>query len=205
MLSDYVLSILSKRTGKSRKISAPPKLQPRSSSPLTPTPPIRRRVVSEVTPPRRDLLEGVDNPRRPKTSVGSMSVSSEGTSSSSLNVTEISRPYMSMKSMSYIMNFMSNATVSEAVPGRGLKPTRKPPPRMKTVLPAIPNSVSARRARNRRDSLRAIQQIVNEGNPLGDTTEITNFEDLRNCRYIRDFKPTGKEAGASKRTLYHEW
>ncbi|XP_071799920.1 uncharacterized protein [Asterias amurensis] len=205
MLSDYVLSILSKRTGKSRKISAPPKLQPRSSSPLTPTPPIRRRVVSEVTPPRRDLLEGVDNPRRPKTSVGSMSVSSEVTSSSSINVTEIARPYMSMKSMSYIMNFMSNATVSEAVPGRGLKPTRKPPPRMKTVLPAIPNSVSARRARNRRDSLRAIQQIVNEQNPLGDTTEITNFEDLRNCRYIRDFKPTGKEAGASKRTLYHEW
>ena len=161
--------------------------------------------MSEVVPPRRDLLEGVDK-TRPKKSTDSMSESSEGTSSSSQNnVAQISRPLISKTAMKYIMNFISKATVSDVAPATSTKSTAHQLGRESAMFPEIKNSGSARRARNRRDSLRAIQYFISGENTVGDTTEITSFDDLRNCRYIRDFKPTGNEVKNGKRTAYHEW
>ncbi|XP_038048665.1 muscle M-line assembly protein unc-89-like [Patiria miniata] len=200
---------------RSRKVSTPTRFLSVDQKPATRSASPKRRVVSEIQPPRMEFLEPKTDKPRSKTISDSKSDSAlispsirrkDGAWSTHSDISEISRPLLSKRAMCYVMKFIESAS-SIATSHRATAQSSNHMSRDNSVFPSIPNR-SARRSRDRRDSIRIVQQLINERSPSGDTTEIASFDDLRNCRYLRNIR-TGdgrKEAFRTiKKTTYHEW
>lgn len=94
-------------------------------------------------------------------------------------------PVLSMKSVHQMTKFIINASASCSMGGvsRNRKSSNILCPEV-TKLPELCNN-GRMMQRQRRDSLRLIRYMVEEASAEGDSTEVTSFDDLVNCRYLR--------------------
>ena len=92
-------------------------------------------------------------------------------------------PKISMKAAFHLTKFITAACASDSVGGDSNKSTHLLSKGV-SKLPQICNN-GRMMQRQRRDSLRLARYMVEEESALGDATEVTSFDELKNCRYLR--------------------
>ena len=92
-------------------------------------------------------------------------------------------PRITMKAAFHLTKFITAACASDSVGGGSNKSTHLLSKDV-SKLPQICNN-GRMMQRQRRDSLRLARYMVEEESTLGDATEVTSFDELKNCRYLR--------------------